>query len=78
MEGPESHLRRRDGFTLTDPRMTGREVLGEINYCVLCHEREKDSCSTGLLGEGRQASRRTRSASRSRAARSTRRSPRCT
>ena len=27
MEGPESHLRRRDGFTLTDPRMTAREVL---------------------------------------------------
>ena len=51
MEGPESHLRRRDGFTLTDPRKTGREVLGDINYCVLCHEREKDSCSTGLLGK---------------------------
>jgi NADPH-dependent glutamate synthase beta subunit-like oxidoreductase/NAD(P)H-flavin reductase len=51
MTGPERHMRRRDGFTLTDARMTGREVLGEINYCVLCHEREKDSCSTGLLGK---------------------------
>jgi NADPH-dependent glutamate synthase beta subunit-like oxidoreductase/NAD(P)H-flavin reductase len=51
IEGPESHLRRRDGFTLTDPRMAGRDVLGEINYCVLCHEREKDSCSTGLLAK---------------------------
>ena len=51
MEGPASHLRRRDGFTLTDPRMTGREVLGEINYCVLCHERDKDSCSKGLLAK---------------------------
>ena len=51
MEGPESHLRRRDGFTLTDPRMTGREVLSEVNYCVLCHEREKDSCATGLFGK---------------------------
>jgi NADPH-dependent glutamate synthase beta subunit-like oxidoreductase/NAD(P)H-flavin reductase len=49
MTGPDRHLRRRDGFTLTDPRMTGREVLGEINYCVLCHEREKDSCSKGLF-----------------------------
>ena len=48
MQGPASHLRQRDGFTLTDPRMTGREVLSEINYCVLCHEREKDSCATGL------------------------------
>jgi NADPH-dependent glutamate synthase beta subunit-like oxidoreductase/NAD(P)H-flavin reductase len=51
MTGPEAHLRRRDGFTLTDPRMAGREVLSEINYCVLCHEREKDSCSTGLLAK---------------------------
>jgi NADPH-dependent glutamate synthase beta subunit-like oxidoreductase/NAD(P)H-flavin reductase len=51
MEGPGSHLRRRDGFTLTDPRMTGREVLSEINYCVLCHEREKDSCATGLFAK---------------------------
>ncbi|HEX3068730.1 MAG TPA: FAD-dependent oxidoreductase, partial [Thermoanaerobaculia bacterium] len=25
-----------------------REVLGEIHYCVLCHERDKDSCSKGL------------------------------
>ena len=49
MTGPERHLRRRDGFTLTDRRMTPREVLSEINYCVLCHEREKDSCSTGLV-----------------------------
>ncbi|MGE5198987.1 MAG: pyridine nucleotide-disulfide oxidoreductase, partial [Rhodospirillaceae bacterium] len=49
MVGPDAHLRRRDGFKLTDPRMTAREVLSEINYCVLCHEREKDSCSRGLL-----------------------------
>ncbi len=51
MEGPASELRRRDGFTLTDPRMAGREVLGEVNYCVLCHERDKDSCSKGLLAK---------------------------
>ncbi len=48
MQGPADRLRRRDGFVLTDPRMTGREVLSEINYCVLCHERDKDSCSKGL------------------------------
>jgi NADPH-dependent glutamate synthase beta subunit-like oxidoreductase/NAD(P)H-flavin reductase len=52
MTGPDRHLRRRDGFTLTDPRMTGREVLSEVNYCVLCHEREKDSCAKGLLTKG--------------------------
>ncbi|MFI5179624.1 MAG: FAD-dependent oxidoreductase, partial [Vicinamibacterales bacterium] len=46
--GPEWRLRRRDGFVLTDPRMQPREVLSEIHYCVLCHERDKDSCSKGL------------------------------
>jgi len=51
LTGPASHLRRRDGFTLTDPRMTGRETLGEIHYCILCHERDKDSCSKGLLSK---------------------------
>jgi NAD(P)H-flavin reductase/NADPH-dependent glutamate synthase beta subunit-like oxidoreductase len=48
MIGPAVKLRRRDGFTLTDPRYTPRETLSEIHYCVLCHERDKDSCSKGL------------------------------
>jgi NADPH-dependent glutamate synthase beta subunit-like oxidoreductase/NAD(P)H-flavin reductase len=48
MVGPDARLRRRDGFTLTDGRMKAREVLSEIHYCVLCHERDKDSCSKGL------------------------------
>ena len=48
MIGPDGRLRRRDGFVLTDLRATNREVLSEINYCVLCHERDKDSCSKGL------------------------------
>jgi NADPH-dependent glutamate synthase beta subunit-like oxidoreductase/NAD(P)H-flavin reductase len=47
--GPAHRRRRREGFTLTDPRMTRREVLGQTHYCLLCHEREKDSCSKGLL-----------------------------
>ena len=46
--GPTWRLRRRDGFGLTDGRMRSREVLSEIHYCVLCHERDKDSCSKGL------------------------------
>ena len=46
--GPDWRLRRRDGFTLTDARMRPREVLSEIHYCVLCHERDKDSCAKGL------------------------------
>jgi NADPH-dependent glutamate synthase beta subunit-like oxidoreductase/NAD(P)H-flavin reductase len=48
MVGPDDRLRRRDGFTLTDARMGPRDVLSEIHYCVLCHERDKDSCSKGL------------------------------
>ena len=48
MLGPDWRLRRRDGFKLTDARMRPREVLSEIHYCVLCHERDKDSCSKGL------------------------------
>jgi len=48
MTGPDDRRRRRDGFTLTDARMRPRDVLSEIHYCVLCHERDKDSCSKGL------------------------------
>ena len=48
MRGAEENLRRRDGFKLTDDRGTMRDALYEIDYCLICHEREKDSCSTGL------------------------------
>ena len=48
LTGPEEHLRRRDGFGLTDARMAPREVRSEIDYCIYCHEREKDSCSRGF------------------------------
>ena len=41
--GPEAARRRRDGFALTDPRVGARERLSEIDYCLLCHERDKDS-----------------------------------
>jgi NADPH-dependent glutamate synthase beta subunit-like oxidoreductase/NAD(P)H-flavin reductase len=47
--GPASRRRRREGFGLTDPRMTRREVLGETHYCILCHERDKDSCTKGFF-----------------------------
>ena len=46
--GAEHHLRRRDGFELTDPRFTPREITDEAHYCIFCHERKKDSCSHGL------------------------------
>ena len=48
MRGLDVNLRRRDGFGLTDPRATKREVLDEVDYCLYCHERDKDSCSKGL------------------------------
>src|SRR5688572_17421038 len=48
MIGPAERLRRRDGFALTDRRMEPRQVLSEIHYCILCHERDKDSCSKGI------------------------------
>jgi NADPH-dependent glutamate synthase beta subunit-like oxidoreductase len=49
MLGPDKRLRRRDGFVLTDNRMEPREILSEIHYCILCHERDKDTCSKGIL-----------------------------
>ncbi|MGB7202488.1 MAG: FAD-dependent oxidoreductase [Pyrinomonadaceae bacterium] len=49
MRGGDEILRKRDGFKLTDDRGTMRDALAEIDYCLICHEREKDSCSTGLF-----------------------------
>ena len=48
LTGPEHHRRLRDGFRLTDPRMNRKEYLREIDYCIICHPREKDSCSHGF------------------------------
>ncbi|MEO8348150.1 MAG: FAD-dependent oxidoreductase, partial [Acidobacteriota bacterium] len=47
--GPLDRRRRRDGFGLTDHRMTRREVLAEAHYCILCHDRDKDSCAKGFF-----------------------------
>jgi len=46
--GDHHHFRRRDGFGLTDARMTPREITDESHYCIYCHERKKDSCSRGF------------------------------
>ncbi|MCV5961362.1 hypothetical protein OFO30_38850, partial [Escherichia coli] len=48
MRGRDEDLRRRDGFKLTDNRGSLRDALYEIDYCMICHERSKDSCSAGL------------------------------
>jgi len=42
------HLRRREGFELTD---AGTDLVGALdhaNYCIWCHEQGRDSCSHGL------------------------------
>lgn len=48
MRGEDAAMRRRAGFKLTDDRGSMRDALYEVDYCLICHEREKDSCSTGL------------------------------
>lgn len=40
--------RQRDGFDLTDPRMTEREALSEVDYCIYCHDHDGDFCSKGF------------------------------
>ncbi len=49
MVGPSEHLRYREGFKLTDGRMNPKQVLREIDYCIYCHQREKDSCAKGFV-----------------------------
>jgi NADPH-dependent glutamate synthase beta subunit-like oxidoreductase/NAD(P)H-flavin reductase len=46
--GPEHERRARDGFALTDRRMNARDVESEVDYCLYCHDRDKDSCAKGL------------------------------
>jgi NADPH-dependent glutamate synthase beta subunit-like oxidoreductase/NAD(P)H-flavin reductase len=42
------HLRRRQGFALTDPGTDLVGALDQANYCIWCHEQGRDSCSHGL------------------------------
>jgi NADPH-dependent glutamate synthase beta subunit-like oxidoreductase/NAD(P)H-flavin reductase len=44
----EDHLRRRDGFKLTDPGTDLPGALDQANYCIWCHYQGKDSCAKGL------------------------------
>ena len=46
------HIRRRQGFALSD---TGTDLAGALDqshYCVLCHGQGKDSCSHGMREKG--------------------------
>ncbi len=42
------HLRRREGFALTDLGTDLRGALDQANYCIWCHNQGKDSCSKGI------------------------------
>ncbi len=46
--GPAETMRLRDGFRLTDWRYDDRKVQTEVEYCIFCHERGRDSCSKGF------------------------------
>jgi NADPH-dependent glutamate synthase beta subunit-like oxidoreductase/NAD(P)H-flavin reductase len=48
LTAPDAHFRMRDGFVLTDTRMTPREVQDEVNYCIYCHDHDGDFCSKGF------------------------------
>src|SRR3954449_4555384 len=45
---PENHWRARDGFALTDPGTDLAGALDQANYCIWCHNQQKDSCRSGL------------------------------
>ena len=45
---PDDHLRRREGFALTDPGTDLAGGLDQAHYCIWCHEQQKDSCASGL------------------------------
>lgn len=44
----DSHLRHREGFSLTDNGADLLTALDDANYCIYCHNQGKDSCSKGL------------------------------
>ena len=43
------HVRRREGFALTDAGTDLVGALDQSHYCIWCHEQGKDSCAHGLL-----------------------------
>lgn len=42
------HIRERNGFGLNDDGITPVQAIHEANYCLYCHNRDKDSCSKGM------------------------------
>lgn len=48
LQYPAEDRCHRDGFSLTDPGADLVGALDEANYCVICHDRGRDSCSRGI------------------------------
>lgn len=44
----EIDVRKRNNFNLTDSGYSLNRVQGEANYCIFCHNQNKDSCRKGL------------------------------
>ncbi len=49
----ENHIEQqvRTNFDWIQPYKTQEDYLKEANYCLYCHEKDKDSCSTGLVSK---------------------------
>lgn len=52
MHFPADKQHPRDGFALTDQGCDLIGALDHANYCVICHDRGKDSCSKGIFEKG--------------------------
>lgn len=44
---PEGKLVHRSGFKLDPLGMDDRHIAQQANYCMFCHDRDKDSCTKG-------------------------------
>ena len=53
---PPSRLTAREGFDYHSTQMSEKEAQAETHYCVLCHTRETDYCSTGFRVKKNDAS----------------------
>lgn len=47
-------IKERDGFNLTDQGFSLNRVLAESNYCIFCHNQNKDSCRFGIKEKGQE------------------------
>ena len=48
LAAPPDDMRKREGFVLTDEGMDLARAMAHANYCIFCHNQDKDSCSKGL------------------------------